>query len=400
MFIAVGMNDTLRAESEKLARSWMQHDPAWLRHYLVAGVEDPRLNVQSILSRHFLIRALFGDRFDALMDQEYSFAVVADWLLEVMGTSPDPEESASLLYALRHQADNAEGLEIPHVVARIFSELPVCAGAVQVPNYIERFLAGQTVEADESPPSQALSETFCRLWKEVLGGQRPYDAKAAPSKAGSSCLAAQALAYRVARSPTRGEAGAPAAAREERPSVVEPACGSANDYRFLHACGIARSIDYTGFDLCEKNVQNARTLFPEVKFEPGNVFEISATDKAYDLCIVHDLFEHLSLEGLEQAVREVCRVTRQGLCIGFFQMDEMPRHVVRLVDEYHWNTLSMSCMKDLFAAQDFTAQVVHIGTFLRETTGCDRAHNPNAYTFVLRFTGALGGGSKQKRGSD
>src|SRR6266702_7644186 len=30
-------------------------------------------------------------------------------------------------------------------------------------------------------------------------------------------------------------------------SVLEPACGSANDYRFLHACGIAQLVDYAGF---------------------------------------------------------------------------------------------------------------------------------------------------------
>ena len=45
---------SLQEESDKLARSWMQHDAGMLRDYLVAGVEDPRLNVQSVLSRHFL----------------------------------------------------------------------------------------------------------------------------------------------------------------------------------------------------------------------------------------------------------------------------------------------------------------------------------------------------------
>jgi hypothetical protein len=45
----------------------MQHDAGMLRDYLVAGVEDPRLNLQSVLSRHFLARALTGERFRALM---------------------------------------------------------------------------------------------------------------------------------------------------------------------------------------------------------------------------------------------------------------------------------------------------------------------------------------------
>ncbi len=63
---------TLQEESDKLARSWMQHDAAWLRDYLVAGVEDPRVNLQSVLSRHFLMHALTGERFSALMEQEFA----------------------------------------------------------------------------------------------------------------------------------------------------------------------------------------------------------------------------------------------------------------------------------------------------------------------------------------
>jgi hypothetical protein len=167
------------------------------------------------------------------------------------------------------------------------------------------------------------------------------------------------------------------------PSVIEPACGSANDYRFLDAYGIARLVCYTGFDLCEKNIVNARALFPGVTFDVGNVFEIAAVDKAFDLCLVHDLFEHLSMAGLEASVKEVCRVTRRGICVGFFNMDETQDHQVEPVDEYHWNRLSMARMKELFAAQGFDAQVVHIGTFLRQHVGCDYTHNPNAYTFLL-----------------
>ena len=63
---------SLQEESDKLTRSWMQHDAGMLRDYLVGGVEDPRLNVQSVLSRHFLTHTLTGERFGALMEQEYS----------------------------------------------------------------------------------------------------------------------------------------------------------------------------------------------------------------------------------------------------------------------------------------------------------------------------------------
>jgi SAM-dependent methyltransferase len=165
--------------------------------------------------------------------------------------------------------------------------------------------------------------------------------------------------------------------------VLEPACGSANDYRFLHACGIARLVDYTGFDLYPTNIENARALYPGVRFEVGNAFQIAASDKSFALCFLHDLFEHLSVEGIQAAVREVCRVTREGICVGFFNLDEIREHVVQPVDDYHWNTLSMARMRELFAGHGFAAQVIHIGTFLRSQVGCEETHNPNAYTFWL-----------------
>ena len=165
--------------------------------------------------------------------------------------------------------------------------------------------------------------------------------------------------------------------------VLEPACGSANDYRFLEACGLARLLAYQGFDLCEKNILNARSLFPGARFDVGNVFEIAAPDRAFDCLFAHDLFEHLSPEGLETAAAEVCRVTRQGLCLSFFNMDEIPDHAIRPTGDYHWNTLSMERMRVLFFERGFEGRVAHVGTFLRFATGCDRTHNPNAYTFLL-----------------
>jgi ubiquinone/menaquinone biosynthesis C-methylase UbiE len=166
-------------------------------------------------------------------------------------------------------------------------------------------------------------------------------------------------------------------------TIIEPACGSANDYRFLHSYGLSRFLDYTGLDLCAKNIENARALFPEARFEEGNIFEISARDHAFDLSLVHDLFEHLSIEGLHAAVKELCRVTRRAICANFFQMDEIPDHVIRPTDEYHWNLLSMDQIKKLFATHGFSGQTIQVRSFLREEYGCDYTHNPNAYTFIL-----------------
>lgn len=330
------MNDALRLESEKLARSWAQYDASFLRDYLVADVEDPRLNIQSILSRHFLLAELFPGRFAELMLHELRFATVMNWLNKHAAGS---EERGAILHALRHRADNAEGQPIPHFVTRTFEALPANPDGLPVPNYIADCLAEESSESQPKPVGEE-GGVFLALWREALAGESP-----------------QPL------------------------SVLEPACGSANDYRFLAAGGIARLVDYTGFDLCEKNIANARTLFPDARFETGNVFDLTAPDQSYDLCFTHDLLEHLSPAGLERAVAELCRVTRHGLCVNFFQMDEMPEHLVRVVGEYYVNTLSLAKTEALLVRHGFAVQPLHIGSYLRQRVGCQETHNPNAYTF-------------------
>jgi len=336
----------LKLETEKLTRSWLRHDSGWLSDYLVAGVEDPRLNLQSVFSRHFLIYALAGNQFEPLMEQEYRFAAAQNWVLELGSVVAEAEELHALLHALRLGADNAEGLEIPRWVVKLFGALPAEACGTQVPNYLERLLTHSRFENGKIVPDAEALNLFASLWKDAL---RKFGGETA-----------------------RGL------------TVLEPACGSANDYRFLEAYGLAGLVDYTGFDLCESNVHNARNQFPAVKFNVGNVFEIAAPDGAYDVCFVHDLLEHLSPAGLQKAVAELCRVCRRGLCVNFFQMNEMPEHVIRPVEEYHWNTLSMERVREKFLAHGFSGQVFHIGRFLREKVGADTTHNPNAYTFLLQ----------------
>lgn len=345
------MKEQLRLETARLTRAWEGHDPAWLRDYLVAEVEDPRLNVASVLSRHFLACALWGDRYEELMEAELRFAVVLNWLLEVRREVSGFEDWRALAAALASGADNAEGWPVPACVHRVRATLPARAAGADVPDYLGRFLArAGRPDADLGRPGEAgaaweeLAETFVRLWAEVL------------AKVDDST----------------------------RVSMIEPACGSANDYRFLAATGLARFVDYTGVDLCAANVANARARFPGTRFEEGNVFALPAGDGTFDYAWVHDLFEHLSPEGFEAAVAEVCRVTRRGLCLGFFQMDEIGEHVVRPVEDYHLNTLSLARTLEQFARHGFVGEALHLGTFVRLRFGRERTPNPQAYLLVLQ----------------
>jgi len=343
------VRDELAQETDNLRRSWAHHEPSWLRDYLVAGVEDPRVNLQSILTRHFLIRYLTGTDFEWSMTREYEFSAVAAWLATHAGLLADGETRLAVLHALRRGADNAEGIEVPQFVSTAFGRL---RADDRIPNYLEAVLIQQT-DAGNAWLGSFLN-TFADLWARLLGNINPPP---------TNCETTD-----VSRAKT---------------GLLEVACGSANDFRFLQSYGIARLVDYTGFDLCAQNIENARTLFPHVRFDVGNVFEINAPDKAFGLCMVHDLFEHLSISGLAQAIKEVCRVTREGICVGFFQMDEISEHLVRRVDNYHWNLLSMKRTRHLFEQEGFGAQVIHVDSFLSEYASGARTHNPNAYTFLL-----------------
>ena len=57
--------------------------------------------------------------------------------------------------------------------------------------------------------------------------------------------------------------------------------------------------------------------YPQAAFEVGNIFDIPASDKSA-VPLYADLFEHLSVKGMQRGFEEVARVTQYG-CSEFFQ---------------------------------------------------------------------------------
>jgi len=331
------VQDRFKLETQALRRSWMQYNSSSLRDYLVRDVQDPRINIQSILTRHFLIRRLFPGRFSAVMEQELRFALVINWLLKLLKASVTVDHLHAMLDALLEGEDDADGLQIPQFISDTFASLAM-------PNYICDLLTWVPVETTDAPIPEYLLNTFQAIWRELLENEKTQPI-----------------------------------------SVLEPACGSANDYRFIDAFGLARFLDYTGFDLCEKNICNAKQMFPDVRFEVGNVFEIDSPDKAFDYCFVHHLFEHLSIEAMQAAIAEICRVTRHDICVGFFNMYNGDEHIVKAVDNYHWNTLSLDKIRVVFAQHASDIKAIHIDSFLLSRFRCDQTHNKGSYTFTIEM---------------
>ncbi len=335
------MDETLQRETEALRRAWERHDAGFLGDYLVAGVEDPRINVQSILTRHFLLGLLFGDRFGELREQELKFAAALNWLLSLHDDWADVEMRTVIRFGLERDVENVEGLVIPQFVRAVWRALSGSAPPAGMPNYLAALLADPVPNLLDSPTVN----TCLQLW-----------------------------AHHLAAEP----------APQPPLTVLELACGSANDYRALAAGGLARLIAYTGLDLSAKNIANAQARFPGARFAIGNALAIAAPDRSFDCVFAHDLFEHLSPEALPVAVAECCRVARRAACFGCFSVAELPDHCIRPTEDYHWNTLSAERLVELFQHHGFAATVIHLGTFLKWLTGDATTHNPNAYTFVLQ----------------
>lgn len=253
------LTESLAAETSHLKRAWAKHSSDFLNFYLVRDVEDPRLNVQSVLTRHFLIRQLFpGYDCDYLMDHEIRFALTANWLLKLIKSSTHRHEIIDRLNmifeALVNDTNSSASPIVPTFLKDTFRRL-------SFPNYMSDLLTWIPQESFESQIPDYLLNTFQQIWSKTFETET-----------------AQPI------------------------SVIEPACGSANDYRFLRSYGLERFLRYTGFDLSEKNISNAEAMFPAANFRVDNVFEIAADDKSYEYCFIHDLLEHLSAEGIEQAI--------------------------------------------------------------------------------------------------
>jgi SAM-dependent methyltransferase len=277
------MNCAFLNESERMRRSWDQCSSEYLNNYLVSDVEDPRINFQSVLTRALIADTLFPGRFDELIDAELQFALCMTWVIQRLCNG---ENRLEVLKAI----DDKDTSTVPEFV--ISARESLLSSECPILDYIEEALLSRPSE-DDSRIAEGVLQVFSSIWNRAL------------------ILLPDATL-----------------------SICEPACGSANDYRFIVRNGLARFLQYTGFDISQKNIENAHRRFPHVDFYVGNVLDIHANDAAFDCIFIHDLFEHLSSEAFERALDEVLRITKKQAWLSFFNLDILPDHEVRPVDNY------------------------------------------------------------------
>jgi len=173
------------------------------------------------------------------------------------------------------------------------------------------------------------------------------------------------------------------AGRQAAPiSVLEFACGSANDYRVFAESGIARFLTYRGVDLTTKNIENGRRRFPDVDFVVGDVTNLPYPDDSFDYVIASDLFEHLSPDGLTQALGEAGRLAHHGVVLTFFRMSDIPEHVVHPRDVYYVNRLSRVRVEEQLQDRFTLIGATRIASWLADGYGYPHHYNRNAWTIV------------------
>lgn len=288
-------------ETRLLRWSWVSRNAERLDEYLVIGWQNPRVNVQSILIRHALLRRLFGAEFEEQMTAELQLAIELNEALRLESLRTGTPINASL---------DAERQ------ARI--------------REVGMVIAGREGE-------------FQDRWRTTLA-----------SRTGP------------------------------RLSVLELACGSANDYRAFADFGLAPFLDYVGMDLNPKNVANAQRRFPAVRFEVGNAMDTKQAAGSFDVVIASDLFEHLPIPVAAQVLAEATRVARQAVVLSFFNMAEVAEHDDRPVAAYHWNLLSRARYEEALGASFTTVSVTPISDWLKRDFGYEHAFNRGAYTIIAQ----------------
>ncbi len=331
-----GNQSQFAQESEKLKASWMRHDENFLKDYLVATVQDPRINPQSILARHTIINCISDEDFSKIQINELLFSAVAQWFYFYYDEMTDSYFRAAFLYALEKSAENVEGIVIPQFIRNAFQILPLKIGEITIPNYIRLFLTEPMAEK-ESLADVALN-TYVEIWKNILSKTKTI-------------------------------------------SLLEPACGSANDFRIIHSIGIHNNLEYTGFDICEKNISNAKSMFPDSQFFVDDVYQFNTT-KTYDVIMVHDLFEHLS--GINFVLTKFCKLCKGMIFLSFFNMEQIPENIIAPYENYYWNKLSVQKISNLLREYGFYPQIIHINTMFQELFGAEKLYNPNGYSIIGR----------------
>ena len=313
------MLDDVRA----LQAAWDRHSADMLETYLIQHVENPCINAQSVILRGLLFDALFPGQFTALILEEMRYSACALMSLR------------AILEEWHPQADPSARRSHPDSRARKIAFLRNCGrSGIDLARMHE-----QLVYAEAAGWRNFISP-FEERWRTTVSG-----------------LSAHA-------------------------SVLELACGSANDARYYARYGLDQFISYTGVDLCRKNVTNAARQVPGGRFLCCDARALPFADWSHDYVFVCDLLEHLPDWGIDEILYEATRVARKEVWLSLFDADWIPVHEIRPEEVYYLNTLSLADLRVSLRRQGFASYVVDIPIEWAATFPGYRHYNEHARMIV------------------
>lgn len=91
--------------------------------------------------------------------------------------------------------------------------------------------------------------------------------------------------------------------------VADFGCGPGQTTKFLYDLGVS---DITGIDISSAMVDAARRLYPELRFETGDLLNLSYESNHFGGALAFYAIVHFDLDQIKRAFQEVNRVLRKG----------------------------------------------------------------------------------------
>lgn len=326
---------SIELENERLKSCWNCFPAEHLADYLGIEEQDQRINTHSILTRALLADTFWPGRFDALIDEELRFGVVMTWLLQKLKAGSD---RVQLLEELDGSRSNGR---LPEFMWESFHRLQV--KDCPIPDYISEAL----IHANSDQPNWYLFEPVLDIFRSIWSSQlAELDAK---------CV-----------------------------DVLEPACGSGNDYKAIRDFGLGVFISYSGFDISWKNISNACRRFPGIRFFEASILNSGLADESFDYIFVHDVLGHLSPKGLAVAIAEISRIVRKEAWLHCYNVADIDQHEVRPRESYFRNRLSISQIVRSFEQQGASVEFIDISDLLNRKFSYIPPYTATSGSFIVR----------------
>lgn len=316
----------ITAEGRVLADHWSRYGRKWLDSYLIQDVEHPAINAQSILVRSFLVDRLFPGRFVTTIEAELHFSACACHVLQQAREGRLRE----FYDAIR---DPDQDPMLPDFLRKDFRAAR--GGGFDLVQLVTDLASRITLGFED------FLSPFQSIWQGHLQGL-------------TAC----------------------------RPRLIEMGCGSANDYRFWNSFGIASHLDYVGIDVCAANIRNAKLRFSDTHFAVGDVCSLEEADRSFDVVVGFDVLEHLSPDGLDTALREIERLSRDEIWLSLFSARDIVEHDYLPVEDYHWNTLSLSALSHHLGSAGYITEIVPIADELEHRFPGYKHYNDAAHLVI------------------